>query len=350
MNNTPRMLSWSLTSKRVFVRTDLNTALGHVHFNNSLKFKRLLLTLTYLKQQGARVTLATHLGRPHGFEPELSTRPLAHYFQEAGFSCAWSTVPELEKTLSEHHDIILLENLRFYADEDTNSISFAKKITQDAHFFVEDGFGVLAREDTSVTTAAELFGPEDRSIGLAVEYELKRLNPLKDNVKKPYLVMIGGGKGPEKLETLYNFFDKVTHIALCPGVSEQKEVKNFIKRAQENNVNILMPLDYIEQKASIGLETYRQWQPIITEMRTIVYSGLMGFVDKPDTLTITQQLFELFDQSDAQVVLAGGDTTLAAQAWGLENSTNIILSTGGGSTLTYLSGQPLPGLEVIRIY
>lgn len=350
MNNPPRMLSWSLTGKRVFVRTDLNTDLDYAYFNNSLKFKRLLLTLMYLKQQGAQVTLATHLGRPRGFEPELSTRPLAHYFQEAGLSCVWSIVPELEKTLTEYHDIILLENLRFYADEETNSISFAKKITQGAHFFVEDGFGVLAREDTSVTTAAELFKAEYRSIGLAVEYELEKLNLLRNNVKKPYLVMIGGGKGLEKLKTLYNFFDKVTHIALCPGVSEQKEVQTFIKRAQENKINILMPLDYIDQKASIGLETFRQWQPIITEMRTIVYSGLMGFVDKPDTLKITQHLFELFAQSDAQVVLAGGDTTLAAQAWGLENSPNIILSTGGGSTLTYLSGQPLPGLEVIGIY
>jgi 3-phosphoglycerate kinase len=343
------LLTWPLTNKRVFVRADLNTELTAPDFPQSLKFQRLLPTLEYIKKARARIVLATHIGRPHGFDAQFSTRQLTHYFNQAGFSCVYSTPENLPAMLDYNHDIILLENLRFYPEEEAQSNLFAQKITYKCDYFVEDGFGVLMRNETSITTAAQLFKPEKRSMGLLVAEELTHLRPLKKNPEKPFLVMVGGGKGEEKLKTLYHFLDKATHIALLPGLSELPEVQDFIHEAQKHGTIILMPEDYViidDQKISIGPKTLKNWQPLILSMQTIVYNGLMGFVDKPDTTVMTHKLFELFAQSTATVIIAGGDTTLAAQQWHI-TSDRIFLSTGGGATLSYLSGQKLPGLKIV---
>lgn len=344
-----RLLGWKLAGKRVFLRADLNTDLEPRLFTQSLKFQRLLPTLTYLKAHGAHVTLVTHLGRPHGYDPKLSTQQLVPYFMQAGFSCIFSTPDTLSHYLTKSYDSILLENIRFYEQEEHASSSFAQKITEQCSFFIEDGFGVLARPETSVVTAAQLFKQEDRSIGLLIQRELDQLRPLKTHAKRPYLVMVGGGKPLEKLEMLYSFFGLATHIALCPGLSELPEAASFIRDARAAGIVLLIPTDYLfynGKKISIGPQTYAAWQPIITSMQTIVYNGMMGILQAPETTLYTKKIFELFMHADAQVIIAGGDTSLAAQLWDI-TSNNIYLSTGGGSTLAYLSGNKLPGLDII---
>ncbi len=344
------MLDWKLMNKRVFVRADLNTKLSGTSVPHSLKFKRLLPTLAYLKKAGAQITLATHIDRPTHFQPEFSTRQLTHFLNQEGFSCLYSTPESLSALLEHEHDIMLLENLRFYPEEETNSRNFAHKITQKCDYFVEDGFGVLARKETSITTAAELFKPEKRSIGLLVAEELEHLQPVKKNPKQPYLVMVGGGKGEEKIKTLYHFLDKATHIALLPGLSELPEAYDFIQDAHKHSVTLLLPEDYVmidDKKISIGTQTLKQWRPIILSMQTIIYNGLMGFISEPETTAMTHALFELFKQSEAEkIIIAGGDTTFAAQQWHIHGE-KIFLSTGGGATLSYLAGQKLPGLKIV---
>ncbi|MBY0109566.1 MAG: phosphoglycerate kinase [Candidatus Babeliaceae bacterium] len=345
-----RMLSWNLAGKRVFLRADLNTDLKSTLFTKSLKFQRLLPTLYYLKERGARLTLATHVGKPGSYNPNYSTEQLTDFFIQAGFFCIWSNLENLKKALLHDVDVILLENLRFYPQEEWHSIEFAKKISHDAHFFIEDGFGVLARKETSIITTAQLFDVEYRSIGFAVNDELAHLVSIKDHATKPYMVIVGGGKGREKLEHLYNFFGKVTHIALCPGLSELPEAEGFMRDAQQAGIDVLKPTDYLmhkDKKISIGPLTFAAWKPVITRMSTIVYNGLMGMLEESETTQYTQKLFELFTQVQAKVIIAGGETSLAAKLWRIE-SKNIYLSTGGGSTLLYLSGQLLPGLEIIE--
>lgn len=345
-----RLLGWKLAGKRVFLRADLNTALEPTIFTQSLKFQRLLPTLAYLKAHGAHVTLVTHLDRPHGYDPKLSTQQLVPYFMQAGFSCIFSTPDTLSHCLTKSYDTILLENIRFYTQEEHASSAFAQKITEQCSFFVEDGFGVLARQETSIITAAQLFKQEDRSTGLLVQRELEELQPLKHTAKRPYLVMVGGGKPLEKLQTLYSFFDRATHIALCPGLSELPEAASFERDAHAAGIVLLVPTDYLiyeGKKISIGPKTYAAWQPIITSMQTIVYNGMMGIMHVPETTFYTKKIFELFMHTDAQVIIAGGDTSLAAQLWDI-TAKNIYLSTGGGSTLAYLGGNRLPGLEIIE--
>ncbi|CAM6002343.1 unnamed protein product [Sphagnum balticum] len=353
MYKSLRMLNWNVAGKRVFVRADLNIHPITTHVvssvTNTLKFQRLLPTLRWLKEHGARMTLATHIGRPNGYDTAYSTQPLTDYFSQAGFSTVWSTIPDLEKNSIQAADIILLENLRFYAQEEVQNPLFAQQMTHGADFFIEDGFGVLTRHESSVTTAAELFNPEHRSIGLLIQGELEHLQPLRNGPKKPYLVMVGGGKGAEKLDVLSSFFTRATHIALCPGLSELPEAPAFVKEARKAGITVLLPSDYCvyqDKNISIGPETFKAWQPILKTMETIVYNGMMGVQDAPETMVYTEKLFRLFMELPATILIAGGDTTQAAQRWGIE-ANNIYLSTGGGSTLAYLGGRPLPGLSVI---
>lgn len=331
------LTSWNLADKQVLVRADLNTDLHTIE--RSLKFQRLLPTLQYIKDQGARTLLLTHLGRPHRFQAALSTQPLVSLFEKHGFR--------------KNTDIVVHENVRFNPQEDTQSLDFAQQLAHGCDFFVEDGFGVLAREETSVVTVAQLFKPAYRSIGFLVQQELEHLQPIKDHAEKPYLVMVGGGKAQEKLTTLYNFLDKATHIALCPALSDTstssvlKTVNELKQAADKRGVTLLLPHDYLYDKATIGLETVAAWLPIIQSAHTIVYNGLMGYPDRSETTTVTRQLFETFmTLPHTQVIIAGGDTTLAAQDWNIDGK-NIFLSTGGGATLTYLAGQNLPGLTVL---
>jgi phosphoglycerate kinase len=143
---------------------------------------------------------------------------------------------------------------------------------------------------------------------------------------------------------LYNFFDKATHIALCPGLSELPEAESFVRDARKAGLSVLVPEDHLTHKdkiISIGPKTLQKWQPILNGMKTIVYNGMMGTLEYPETTLYTKKLFEFFMQLEADIVIAGGDTTLAAQLWNISGN-NIYLSTGGGSTLAYLSNQTLP--------
>lgn len=343
------LLAWALAQKRVFVRADLNTPLGGDLFPESLKFQRLLPTLLYLKKSGAQVTLATHIGRPQGFDPRLSTRQLTHYFNQAGLSCIYSTPEHIQPLLEHRHDILLLENMRFYPEEQRESIEFARKITTGCDYFVQDGFGVLGRTETSVVTAAQIFKPEKRSIGLLVKQELDHLRPLKKNPQKPFLLILGGAKGEEKLSIIAHFIGKITHLALLPGVSELIDAQDVIAYAQQQDITVILPEDYIiidQQKIALGPKSLDHLQAIIPQMQTIVYNGLMGFLENPETTVNTRKLFEMIARSGATAVLAGGDTTQAAQQWHLLGD-KLFLSTGGSSTLLYLSGQKLPGLKVV---
>ncbi len=345
-----RMRSWPLFNKRIFLRTDLNTNQDPFLFTESLKFKGLLATLAWIKKSGGRVTLVTHKGRPHGFESNLSTQPLAHFFNERGFSCIYTTPEDITTVINGDYDIILLENIRFYREEYSNSLDFAKKITTHCTYFVEDGFGVLERNETSITTAARLFTQENRSIGLHVEDELNHLQQIKTDPQKPYLIILAGAKGVEKLPILYNFFDKATHIALGPAVSEVAQLPDFLSIAKKHSIHVMLPRDFIYYKnrpASIGPHTVALWKPIIQQMRTIVYNGMMGFSDEPETVVSTREILNLCATNvDAHTIIAGGDTTTAAQQWHITGP-QTFFSTGGGTTLAYLGGLPLPGLEVI---
>ena len=284
------------------------------------------------------------------------------------------------------HQIILLDNLRFFPGEKAGDINFAHQLAALGDFYVNDAFGSLHREDSSITLLPSLFAQDHRTIGLLVEKELAMLNKLLYTPEKPFIMILGGGKVSDKLPLIENALNRVQSILLCPaivctflkaqGFEMGKSLvdtaalplcKNIIEKAAQLNVQLLFPLDFLialDTKngatktvdishfpangiaLSIGPKTIAHYDTIIQQAHTIFFNAAMGFLDVPESLLGTQELLHVVAQSNALSVVGGGDSVAAAMAAGLSGKLGF-LSTGGGATLMYLSGKILPGLAAL---
>ena len=281
---------------------------------------------------------------------------------------------------------MLLENLRFFEGEQKHSKEFARELARLADFYVNDAFGLLHREDTSITLVPELFEKNKRTIGLLIEKELNALNKLINNTERPFLLILGGGKVEDKLILIKNLLNKVDEIQLLPAIvftflkAQGKEVgqslvapdlldyaKSIEKDAVKKNVKLFFPQDYIIAKdsfngelsilncedfkdfenyfgISIGPKTAELFSQNINNAKTIFFNGLSGDLSRPETLENIKILFQAMADSKAYTFICGGDSVAAARILGFETQISH-LSTGGGSVLTYLSGKELPGLK-----
>ena len=261
-------------------------------------------------------------------------------------------------------------------------MEFAKELATCADYYVNDAFAALHRDDTSIALLPTLFDQDKRSIGLLVQHELQALTPLKQ-AKKPFVLIVGGGKVADKLPLLEGFLDSVSAILLCPAFvftflkaagkpvgkslvydDALEMIPGFLKAAHERNVKVLFPVDYqiatgsldgplsiVDADAipangygiSIGPATIQQFAPVIKEANTILYNCAMGFPRRPQTLDGAKKLLQEIGKSSAYSVIAGGDSVALVNRFGLQKKMRY-LTTGGGSVLTYLSGRPLPGL------
>lgn len=374
-----------LQNKQVLLRADLNVPLQNGAIANEFKIKALLPTINYILEHGARITLLTHLGRPKGPDPKYSTRPLAEWFNHHGFATAFIETPT-EKP-DPKAQITLLENLRFFPGEKGRDETFAKQLKTLGDIYVNDAFGVLHRNDTSVTLLPALFNPEERTIGFLVEQELTALSRLVDNPAQPFVFICGGGKIHDKLPLIEAMLDRVQSILFCPAVactvskalgksvgkslvddSSLTAVSEFLKKAFEKGVRILLPSDYQVAKdnlqgplasvcadefpfdalaISIGSCTIECFAKEIKEAKTIFFNGLPGFLDRPETLQGAAGIFKAMGNSSGFSVIGGGDSVAAAQELGLDDRIDY-LSTGGGASLAYLAGEELPGLKVFN--
>lgn len=381
--------SQDLKNKRVFIRADLNVE--NVHDTHRLK--ALLPTLDLLHKRGAKIILATHIGRPKNHESELSTKKLLSWLTAQGYPTAFE--PDLDaayqKSFADNNTILLLENLRFFAGEQasdpTQRTQFAKKLALLADFYVNDAFADLHRNDTSITDLPLLFTAEKRSLGLLTIKELTQLHHLFTNPPQPFLAFFGGNKLDTKIALLAHLIPKLSTIALCPALVfsflhyQQKpvgqslvdknsfeDIQRIFELIKKHHVSLLLPVDYLvanDQKSthfyvvdaqnfpsqargiSIGPKTADLYVKKINESRTILYNGLSGFADEPKTLQETYTLFKAMNNAHAQTIIAGGDSVASAQQAGYTSNISY-LSTGGGSTLAFLSEQPLPGLKAFK--
>lgn len=386
MTLTSHLKSLPLNKKIVFLRADLNVPLAHGIILNDYRLKALIPTLTYLLNQHATIILATHIGRPHDHEEDLSTRHLIPWFKQHNYPIIFA--PHLEQVphfiQKSPGSIILLENLRFYSGERNHDPQFAHLLARNIDFYVNDAFALLHRTDTSTTLLPHLFVPEKRSIGFLIENELLHLNKLIHNPAHPFTLALGGGKLETKIPLLKNLIPHIDNLLLCPAIvfsflkalgkpvgrslideSALSQCTDLLTHAQHHNVKVLFPSDYqIAQGSfegplsfvnaeqfpsdgigiSIGPKTYESFGAVIRDSKTIFYNGLMGSVARPETLQGINALLNAMIQSDGFSVVGGGESVAAAQLW--EHADKIsYLSTGGGATLNYLSGAPLPGLE-----
>ncbi|MCS7151416.1 MAG: phosphoglycerate kinase [Endomicrobia bacterium] len=389
----------NLKNKKVLVRVDYNVPIGNNgEVEDDTRIKESLPTIRYLLEQNCAVILMSHLGRPKGKpEPKYSLKPVAKRLEELlgkSVIMAEGITDDKTKQLAQSLDngkILMLENIRFDPREEKDDIEFAKEITSlvgSDGVFVQDAFGSVHRAHSS-THAVAKFLPS--VCGFLLEKEITYFDKILKSPEKPYVAVLGGAKVSDKIGVIENLLTKVDAIIiggamaytflLSRGINvgnslvEQDKVdlaKELLKKAEQKNVNILLPIDHIiatkldkdaEYKyidhidipegwigVDIGKNTISRVSNIILSAKTIVWNGPMGVFEIEQFSEGTRRIAELIAQATqkgATTVVGGGDSVSAVKKFNLEGKFSHI-STGGGASLELLEGKSLPGIEVLQ--
>lgn len=364
--------------KRVFVRADLNVPLTVGSIASERRITSLFPTLDYLRSHNASIILCTHLGKPkttsgdYTYDALLSTTVLAQWLIAHGYPTIVEHDLKKAAVLSYNlsDTILLLENIRFYAGETSHNASFAEQLTQLADIYVNDAFGALHRTDSSLTLLAQQFQPAYRGIGKLVEHELVQLNQLRTAPTQPFVLVMGGNKIHDKLSIIASFITKAPaqrpskliiggKLGLaCLGIiqDDAEAAQALMHQAKTLNLPVILPIDHIIKEAPAGLRKERDSNMIppgcealdigpktialftheLHGAQTIFINGCMGKYEEPSYERGTEALLRALTTSSAVTIVAGGDTTAAANHYGLDNQITL-LSTGGGATLTFLA-------------
>ncbi|MFC1841788.1 phosphoglycerate kinase [Candidatus Dependentiae bacterium] len=370
---------------RVLLRLDLNMPIINGNILNDYKFKAILPTIRLLLEKGAKIIVATHIAMPKDKKKGISTEILMQCFLKEKFDIIFE--PDLQnaitKSKEDNYEILLIENLRFFEEEKSCCKEFAKQIAQLGDYFVNDAFGTMHRNHASVTLIPKVFGKGKRFLGLLVEHELKMIHKLIE--KAPFTAIIGGGKLGCKLPFLEGLLDKLDKLLLCPAIdftfskyfnknvgkslvedSLIPLVPKIVDKAKKHGIPLLFPVDYMVAKdhfdgpvsyidseiipdgyvgLSIGPKTSKLFAQAISKERAVFFNGTSGNLKKEQTLKGMEDLFWAMAKSQDFSVIGGGDSVAVAFMTGVAEKIDF-LSTGGGATLAYLSGEKLPGLEV----
>ena len=224
MSESQMFNSQDIKNKRVLLRADLNIKSHNKKMTQNYKLTSLLPTIDELLKRDAKVVIATHIGRPKKSSLELSTKQLMHWFEKKGYTIVFE--PDLkkahEKSLKNNKQLLLLENLRFFPGEQSTSQyerdQFINQLTTLADLYVNDAFGVLHRNDASITDLPKKFEPSQRTFGPLIQKELAMLDKLLGKVKTPFLCIIGGKKATTKVPIIEHLLDTASTIALCPAL------------------------------------------------------------------------------------------------------------------------------------
>ena len=390
-----------LAGKRVIVRCDLNVPLKNGQITDDGRIRASLGTLRTLIKAGAQLVVISHLGRPEGApDHKYSLAPVAKRLSELlgrPVEFAKDTVGDsAKKAVAElkDGDVVLLENLRFNADETSKHEherkDFAKKLAKFGDAFVSDGFGVVHRKQASVYELAEVL---PSAAGLLIEEELKVLEQLTVNPEKPYTVVLGGSKVSDKLAVIEALLPRVDRLLVGGGMlftflyaqglkvggslleKEQVDtVKGYLVKAKELGVEIVLPTDVVvaerfggdakhvvaaasaiedtEFGASglgldIGPDTSANFASIIESSKTVFWNGPMGVFELPPFAAGTRAIADALTKVNGLAVVGGGDSAAAVRELGFSDDQFGHISTGGGASLEFLEGKRLPGLEVL---
>jgi phosphoglycerate kinase len=391
----------SLAGKRVVVRCDLNVPLKDGVITDDGRVRASLPTLNTLLNQGARVVVVSHLGRPDGTpDAQYSLGPVAQRLSEllgSEVAFASDTVGEsATDAVSQLSDgqIVVLENLRFNPGEtskvDAERAEFAEKLAQYGDAFVSDGFGVVHRKQASVYELAQIL---PSAAGELISTELDVLDRLTESPERPYTVVLGGSKVSDKLGVIGHLLPRVNTLLIGGGMlftflaaqghkvgsslleADQIEtVKNYLTEADKLGVEIILPTDvvvaskfgadaeHVVQSADaiedtpfgssglgldIGPETAERFAGVIASSKTVFWNGPMGVFELEPFAAGTKTVAQALTETDGLSVVGGGDSAAAVRALGFEDAQFGHISTGGGASLEFLEGKRLPGLEVL---
>jgi len=392
----------ALKGKRVLVRVDYNVPLqekdGVQVITNDKRIKATIPTVKYLVEQGARVLLCAHLGRPKGKrDPKQSLLPVVEPLSKLiGVPVKFvddCIGEKAEKAAAELKDgeVVLLENLRYYNEEEANDDAFSQKLAKLADVYVNDAFGAAHRAHSSTAGVAKYV--KERGIGFLMELELKYLGDELDKPKRPFVVILGGAKVSDKIKVIDRLLDKADTIliggamaytfALAQGkkigksLSEPDKVdiaKQALEKAAAKGVKFLLPVDtFITENfdfkaktitpgkylapgedipdgwegVDIGPESVKLFSAEVASAGTILWNGPMGVFEVAECAVGTFAIAKaIAANSNAVSIIGGGDSVSAVKKAGVSDKMSFI-STGGGASLEFLEGQELPGVASI---
>ncbi len=389
--NLPKIEAEDLKGKRVFLRVDFNVPLEEGKVTDATRIEKTLPTIELLIRKGAKLVVASHLGRPKGkVNPEFSMKPVYEkfkmivpfpvYFSE---SVVGESVESQTRNLKEG-EILMIENLRFHAEEEENQKDFAKSLARLADIYVNDAFGAAHRAHASTEGIAH-FLPS--YAGLLMRKEVETLGTLISSPAKPFVAIIGGSKVSSKIKILKNLLTKVDHLLIGGGMAytflksravpignslfeKDFEVQAYqlIDKAGVQGIDLQLPIDHViadsfSDKAKtktvdrmgilegwigmdIGPKTISQFEKTIQEAKTVFWNGPMGVFEMDKFATGTIKIAKAVAKSKAVSVVGGGDSIAAISKAGVADKITHI-STGGGASLEFLEGRELPGVKAL---
>jgi phosphoglycerate kinase len=376
-----------LQNKRVFMRVDFNVPLapGGQEITSDKRIKSSLPTIQYALERGAALILASHLGRPKGKpNAEMSLKPVAARLSELlkrPVQMAPDCVgPEVEAMKPEPGGVLLLENLRFHAEEEKNDPEFARQLASLCDVYVNDAFGTAHRAHAS-TVGMIQYVPQ-AAAGLLMEKELEYLGKAVTNPDRPCVAIIGGAKVSDKIEVIQNMLKIVDKLLIGGAMAYtflkargEETGKSLVEEDKldlakdlmaEAGSKLMLPVDHAvspvfegggepvytatipadQMALDIGPETTEEYRSIIAAAKTVIWNGPMGVFEKPPFDRGTVALAKAVAESGATSVVGGGDSEKAIKAAGVSDRISHV-STGGGASLEFLGGTELPGVAAL---
>lgn len=408
-----------LHNKTVFLRVDFNVPLNDKgEITDDTRIKAALTTIEYIREKGSKLVIASHLGRPKGAVVEsMRMRPVAQRLHELlGVSVQYvedcvGPHAEREKKALQPGDVLLLENLRFYAQEEDNDMHFAEQLAQGIDVYITEAFGTIHRKHASTFALPSLVF--DKAIGFLMQEEVDALDRIVHNPKKPFVVVIGGVKISDKVAVIRNLAPMADVVLVGGGVantflkgegvnvgasivdsdsvSKEQDGMTYTEvahdiaeqfKSEEPSIRVTLPgggalskiqtpLDFIaapntEEGAEtrvielgkdevpdgwtfldIGPKTQQLYADVLAKAQTIFWNGPMGLFEQDAYAGGSRTVAQAIADSKGYAVLGGGDTEVVVEKFMLQGKFSHV-STGGGASLTYLAQEPLPGLEALE--
>ncbi len=390
--NKKTLKDLDVKGKKVFCRVDFNVPMKDGEVTDDTRIRAALPTIEHLSENGAKVILSSHLGRPKGqVVEELRLDPVAKRLSELSGKEVVKTDAVYGEEVNEaiaglnDGDLLLIENVRFEAGEEKNDPQLAQNFADMADFYVNDAFGAAHRAHVSTTGVAEKL---PAAAGFLLEKEIEVLGKALENPDRPFTAIIGGAKVKDKINVIDNLLEKVDNLIIGGGLAytfikaqgheigksllEEDKIdlaKEFMKKAEEKGVNMVLPVDAVVaddfsetantkevaieeipadwEALDIGPKTREKYSKIVSDSKLVIWNGPMGVFELNVFANGTKAVAEALANTEGYTIIGGGDSAAAVEKFDLADQMDHV-STGGGASLEFMEGKVLPGVAALN--